>query len=356
MINAIQKHSEKKDIRTLLKADSVKAQIALALPKHLTPDRMMRVALTAANRNPKLLQCTPESFLGCLMTCSQVGLEPDGRNAHLIPYGDQCTVIFDWKGLVSLARRNGVICTPKLVCQNDTFTVEEDDGTGKSAVHHVIDYTKPRGEIYAVYSRARINEDVDYEIMTRDEVEYVRNNYSRAKDADAWRKAWGEMAKKTVIRRHSKRWPLDPEAAAAFEDEEAVKTPQVNVTRPIFTAPPTAIPEAAPELPEPEPEPTPQAVSEDDGDLGPVTPPAEEKPKGKEPKPIDFLRGVVGLLKFARITEGELLDFLRSTGKIDESLSSLQEVSMVAPASLETVYNEWQSIAGEIKRLKGAKA
>ena len=49
--------------------------------------------------------------------------------------------------------------------------------------------------------------------------------FSKAKDADAWKKSWNEMAKKTVIRRHSKRWPLSGEIAAAFSDE-AEERPQ----------------------------------------------------------------------------------------------------------------------------------
>lgn len=224
----------KRDIQSFLQSDRVKQQMALALPKHITPDRMVRVALTAILRNPALMQCSQESLLNSLMRCSQVGLEPDGRNAHLIPYGNKCEAIFDWKGLVNLARRNGVLCTAKLVCQRDTFIVKEDDGTGKSSIIHEIDYAQPRGDVYAVYSRAKTGDDVDYEIMTKDEIEYVRNTFSRAKDADAWSKSWGEMAKKTVIRRHSKRWPLDAEIAAAFEDE--AETIPATV-RPIFTAP-----------------------------------------------------------------------------------------------------------------------
>src|SRR3990167_6708687 len=78
---------EPKDVRALLTGESFKAKIASALPKHLTADRMVRVACTAAQKTPKLLQCTPQSFLLAMLNLSAAGLEPDGRRAHLIPYG-----------------------------------------------------------------------------------------------------------------------------------------------------------------------------------------------------------------------------------------------------------------------------
>ena len=97
----------KRSVRDLISADKTKLEIAKVLPKHLTPERMTRVALTATMKNPKLLECTPESLMNALLVCSQAGLEPDGRLAHLIPYGNVVQVIFDYKGLVTLALRNG---------------------------------------------------------------------------------------------------------------------------------------------------------------------------------------------------------------------------------------------------------
>ena len=89
-----------KKLQDLIGSDKFKEQMALALPKHLTPDRMARVALTTLLKTPKLGECDPASVLQALMTCSQHGIEPDGRRAHLIPYGNQCQLIIDYKGIV----------------------------------------------------------------------------------------------------------------------------------------------------------------------------------------------------------------------------------------------------------------
>ena len=80
MSNLPATNEAKRDIRALLQSDGVKSQMAMVLPKHLTADRMARVACTAILKTPKLAQCKTESLLQALMLCSQAGLEPDGRN------------------------------------------------------------------------------------------------------------------------------------------------------------------------------------------------------------------------------------------------------------------------------------
>src|SRR5258706_772903 len=55
---------------------SMKPEIAMALPKHMDPDRMARIATTLMRTTKDLAVCTPASFLGALMTCAQLGLEP----------------------------------------------------------------------------------------------------------------------------------------------------------------------------------------------------------------------------------------------------------------------------------------
>ena len=88
--------------------DKVKPQLALALPKHLTADRMARLALTAFSTSQKLQECDPKSIAASIMTAGQLGLEPGVNGAgYLIPYGRTCTFVPGWKGLVDLVSRSG---------------------------------------------------------------------------------------------------------------------------------------------------------------------------------------------------------------------------------------------------------
>lgn len=88
--------------------EKLKPQLALALPKHMTADRMTRLALTAFSTSPKLQQCDPNSIAASIMTAGQLGLEPGVNGAgYLIPYGNTCTFVPGWKGLVDLVARSG---------------------------------------------------------------------------------------------------------------------------------------------------------------------------------------------------------------------------------------------------------
>lgn len=82
--------------------------MALALPKHMSADRMARLALTAFSTNKALQNCKTDSILASLMTATQLGLEPGiNGQGYLIPYKDTCTFVPGWKGLVDLVARSG---------------------------------------------------------------------------------------------------------------------------------------------------------------------------------------------------------------------------------------------------------
>jgi recombination protein RecT len=224
-----------KDVRDLLQSERILDQVRLALPAHMTPDRMVRVMCTAMLRNPKLLDCRQESLVEALMICSQAGIEPDGRNAHLIPYGDKVQVIFDYKGLVAIAERNGVESIyADRVCENDQFDAWVEEGAKK--LKHRVDWKKPRGNAYAYYASCIRGNRLDYEVMTKDEVDAIRKR-SRASGSGPWVTDYDEMAKKTVLRRMSKRWDLSPEARDAItadDDTPAFEVSSTIVKQPTF--------------------------------------------------------------------------------------------------------------------------
>ncbi len=74
--NQVAHHNEKPTTLAGLLADpKIKAQMALALPKHMTADRLARIATTEIRKVPKLASCDQASFLGAIMQCAQLGLE-----------------------------------------------------------------------------------------------------------------------------------------------------------------------------------------------------------------------------------------------------------------------------------------
>jgi len=220
-----------KTLRDMLESDEFKMQVAKALPKHLTPDRFIRIACTAIMRTPKLQQCDQASFFNSLLTLSQLGIEPDGRRAHLIPFENrkrnvmECQLILDYKGIVELAMRTGQVSYihADIICENDTF--EYNKGEIKQ---HKIDFKKPRGKVYASYAICRFKDGTEKaEVMPMEEIVAIKNR-SRAGNSGPWVTDFNEMAKKTVFRRLSKWLTLSPEYRDALE-ADADSLPDIKV-------------------------------------------------------------------------------------------------------------------------------
>jgi recombination protein RecT len=206
-------------IRALL--ERAKPQIALALPRHLSADRMLRIAMTSVRRTPALLHCNPQSLLGAVVQAAQLGLEPDGvlGHAYLIPFKDEVQLIVGYKGLIDLARRSGQLSTifARVVRARDSF--EFAYGLSER-LEHIPSGEPDPGELVAVYAVARLKDGgQQFEVLTRREVEAVRKR-SRAAGSGPWVTDYEEMAKKTVLRRLCKMLPASVELARAVALDE----------------------------------------------------------------------------------------------------------------------------------------
>ena len=195
----------------------MRGQFEKGLPKHVSVDRFLRVALTTVRKTPKLADCSQESLFSCLMDCTALGLEPDNRSAYLIPYGTVCTLIVSYKGLISLARRSALVSDIHcdIVCQNDTF--DYSFGTGAKLIHKPA--LEDRGNIIAAYSYVRLTDGSEsFEVMSLKEIDAIMAR-SKASRSGPWVTDKPEMAKKTVFRRHSKWLPWSSDMQDAIEKD-----------------------------------------------------------------------------------------------------------------------------------------
>ncbi len=216
-----------------------KGQIALALPKHLTADRMLRIAMTTAQRNPKLLDCTPQSFCGAIIQSAQLGLEPDGvlGHAYLIPFWNGKKKVTEvqfmpgYKGLVDLSRRSGNISTiyAQVVYAKDAFDYRY--GLDPDVTHKPT-REEDAGEIIAVYAVAHLRDGgKQFEVMLTREVEAIREQSkkrNKGQESSAWQEHTAEMYKKTVLRRLCKMLPVSVELqkAVALDEHQEAGIPQ----------------------------------------------------------------------------------------------------------------------------------
>lgn len=85
-----------------------KSQIAIALPKHITADRMVRLAMTSFSQNKALQNCDMNSIFASVVIAAQLGLEIGvGGQGYLVPYKGKATFVPGWQGLVDLVSRAG---------------------------------------------------------------------------------------------------------------------------------------------------------------------------------------------------------------------------------------------------------
>ena len=207
---------------------SMSGEIAKALPSVMTPERFTRIVLSTLSSNPKLAQCTPNSFLASMMTAAQLGVEPNTPlgQAYLIPYRNhgtmECQFQIGYKGLIDLAYRSGEVTLVQAheVCENDDFTYS----FGLNPDLHHIPATGDRGEVthyYAVWKGK--NGGFGFEVMSREDVEKHGKRFSKSYNNGPWQTNFDEMAKKTVLKKALKYAPMKTDFVTAVVSDETIK-------------------------------------------------------------------------------------------------------------------------------------
>lgn len=205
------------NLKKLMEAS--KKEIEAALPKHITPDRMLRIALTEARKTPKLLECNQASFLGAVIQASQLGLEPGGAlgQCYLIPYGQEVNFQVGYRGMLSLAMRSEAVShvSARAVHEGDVF--EWELGLNEQLVHKPCSQPGALTHVYCVVFLK--NGCKMFDVMNLDEIEKIQKS-SKAGNSGPWKTHFEEMAKKTVIRRLFKYMPVSVELSTAVGLDE----------------------------------------------------------------------------------------------------------------------------------------
>lgn len=206
-------------------------QIKTALPANITGERMCRIAMTAISKNPKLAECTQNSFMGALLTSAQLGLEcntPLGQ-AYLIPFYNSkakttdCEFQLGYQGLIDLCYRTKQYKTiqARVVYEGDDFTYEY--GLEEKLIHRPKEQSNTPIYVYAYYEL--INGAKSFEVMSWDAIMEYAKKYSMAVQK-GWTSPWQtnpeEMAKKTMLKKVLKFAPKAVEVAEAVAQDSAI--------------------------------------------------------------------------------------------------------------------------------------
>lgn len=219
----------KQEGRTLIQLiEEMKPAIEQALPKHISPDRIARIAITTIRGNKQLQKCSPVSFLGAVMQSAQLGLEPNTNlgEAYIIPYGTEATFQVGYKGILKMAHNTGEYQAiyAHEVYKNDEFRYSL--GLEKDIVHIPADL--PEGDpvyYYAIYKLK--NGGYDFAVWSKEKVVMHSQKFSASvknKRKSPWDTNFDSMAKKTVILDALKYAPKSIEFARALENDNTITT------------------------------------------------------------------------------------------------------------------------------------
>ena len=212
---------------------SMESGIKAALPSVMTPERFTRMVLTALSSTPELNDCTPQSFLGAMMSAAQLGLEPNTPlgQAYLIPYWNtkkgtrEAQFQIGYKGLIDLAYRSGEVELVQAQCvyANDSFECRF--GLDPKLEHIPAD--GERGELVKVYALFKTKSGgFGFEVMSVEDIKEHAKKYSQSfnKSYSPWKTNFEEMAKKTVLKKCLKYAPLKSDFARGITADETIKT------------------------------------------------------------------------------------------------------------------------------------
>jgi recombination protein RecT len=216
----IQALPPKARIKTLLQEN--KTEIAAALPRHVSIDRMLTIAQTAATSMPQLLECYTPSLFGALIKCTQLGLEPNNAlgQAYLIPFRNKkqnrtdCQLMIGYRGMIDLARRSGHVVSimAQEVREFDEF--EWEYGLDEKLRH--VPASGDRGEITHFYAYAKLKDGgYQFEVKSKADIDTLMRSTQSRGDYGPWKDAYTEMGRKSLVRALFKMLPVSIELAEA---------------------------------------------------------------------------------------------------------------------------------------------
>lgn len=159
----------------------------------------------------KIAMANRQSVVNAVTNIAAIGisLNPAKRQAYLVPRDGRICLDISYIGLMDLAIATGSIrwAQAELVHANDAFAL---NGFDRPPTHTYSPFSKDRGEVVGCYVVVK-TADGDYltTCMSREDIDGIMNRSQSVKSGKSspWKTDYGEMAKKTVVKRAYKYWP-----------------------------------------------------------------------------------------------------------------------------------------------------
>jgi recombination protein RecT len=233
------------------------------LPKEFTLARWQWLIINSIRKTPALAGTKPTSFMNAVMLAANLQVEIRDRSAYLIPFGDECQLLLDYRAKIDLAARAGWTIKSELVRETDDFDYST-EGSGLFFRHKPNLLRKVDGKLVAIgdnrgqavlgYAYCECLPKRHIEVMSIDEIERIRKrsrnpgaettwvdrkpqkriltlaeiqslDYSTLRMNDtrnvAWARDWDRMALKTLVHRAYNGIPTTPQMATSQEIDAA---------------------------------------------------------------------------------------------------------------------------------------
>lgn len=167
--------------------------------------------LTSSDYIAKLAAGDRQSVVNAVTNIAAIGisLNPAKKQAYLVPRKGKICLDISYMGLIDLAVQAGSILWAQadLVYASDAFTL---NGFDRPPTHSYNPFSRERGELVGAYVVVKTpSGDYLTDCMSREEIDAIKNRSESVKagKSSPWDTDYGEMAKKTVVKRAYKYWP-----------------------------------------------------------------------------------------------------------------------------------------------------
>ena len=220
------------------------AEYQLAMPKGMEATQLVRDAITCLRTIKHLDACDPQSLLGALMTCAQLGLRPAVLgHAWPLPYWDgrsrsyKAQLVIGYQGYVELGYRSGKISaiTSRIVRQGERFSLVFHEDRDELIHEPAVDGLP--GDPRTFYSTARlvnggytVTEPWSVERMEAHRDRHAPRNRNK-EITGPWVDNFPQMGQKTMVLVNYRLLPKSAEMAIAMEADGGIRldlSPEAN--------------------------------------------------------------------------------------------------------------------------------
>lgn len=182
-----------------------------ALPKDLNKARFLQNTIAVVKANPDLTKYNQGELLTCCLQGAYLGLDFMNKESWIVPYGNHLQFQMGYKGACKFVKKYSIRPLSDIYAKEVKKGDELSYGINEAGEPYLVWKPVPfnDSEIVGVFAVAFFKDGgMMYEVMSKADVDKIRR-VSRAGGSGPWKDYYGEMAKKTVLKKLAKNIETD---------------------------------------------------------------------------------------------------------------------------------------------------